>query len=56
MDWMVLASSVTLIVAVFFSVVSIGLKSGIEPITCAVVGSLDGIPFIQCLSGEGVHG
>ena len=37
-----LASSVTLIVAVFFSVVSIGLQSGIEPITCAVVGSLMG--------------
>lgn len=37
-----LASSVTLIVAVFFSVVSIGLKSGIEPITCAVVGGLMG--------------
>lgn len=37
-----LASSVTLIVAVFFTVVSIGTKSGIEPITCAVVGSLMG--------------
>lgn len=37
-----LASSVTLIVAVFFSVVSIGAKSGIEPITCAVVGGLMG--------------
>ena len=37
-----LASSVTLIVAVFFSVVSIGMKSGIKPITCAVVGSLMG--------------
>lgn len=37
-----LASSVTLIVAVFFTVVSIGMKSGIEPITCAVVGSLMG--------------
>ena len=37
-----LASSVTLIVAVFFSVVSIGMKCGIEPITCAVVGSLLG--------------
>ena len=37
-----LASSVTLIVAVFFTVVSIGIKSGIEPITCAVVGSLMG--------------
>ena len=35
-----LASSVTLIVAVFFTVVSIGLKSGIEP--CAVVGGLMG--------------
>ena len=38
-----LASSVTLIVAVFFTVVSIGTKSGIEPITCAVVGGLMGL-------------
>ena len=37
-----LASSVTLIVAVFFTVMSLGLKSGIEPITCAVVGGLMG--------------
>ena len=37
-----LASSVTLIVAVFFTVVSIGLKSGIEPFTCAVMGGLMG--------------
>ena len=37
-----LASSVTIMVAVFFSVVSIGMESGIEPITCAVVGSLMG--------------
>ena len=37
-----LASSVTLIGAVFFTVVSIGTKSGIEPITCAVVGGLMG--------------
>ena len=37
-----LASSVTLIVAVFFTVVSIGLKSGIESFTCAVVGGLMG--------------
>lgn len=37
-----LASSVTLMVAVFFTVVSVGLKSGIEPITCAVVGGLMG--------------
>jgi phospho-N-acetylmuramoyl-pentapeptide-transferase len=37
-----LASSVTLIVAVFFTVVSVGMNSGIEPITCAVVGGLMG--------------
>lgn len=37
-----LASSVTIMVAVFFTVVSIGTGSGIEPITCAVVGSLMG--------------
>ena len=38
----VLATSVTLIVAVFFTVVSIGTQSGIEPVTCAVVGGLMG--------------
>lgn len=37
-----LASSVTIMVATFFSVVAIGTKSGIEPITCAVVGALMG--------------
>jgi phospho-N-acetylmuramoyl-pentapeptide-transferase len=37
-----LASSVTVLVATFFTVVAIGTKSGIEPITCAVVGSLLG--------------
>ena len=37
-----LASSVTLIVAVFFTVVSLGMNRGVEPITCAVVGSLMG--------------
>lgn len=37
-----LASSVTVMVAVFFTVVSIGLKGGLEPITCAVVGGLMG--------------
>ena len=37
-----LASSVTILVATFFSVVAIGTKSGIEPITCAVVGALLG--------------
>ena len=37
-----LASSVTIMVAVFFTVVSIGMQSGVEPITGAVVGSLMG--------------
>ena len=37
-----LASSVTVIVATFFTVVAIGTGSGIEPITCAVVGALMG--------------
>lgn len=37
-----LASSVTIMVATFFSVVAIGTESGIEPITCAVVGALMG--------------
>ncbi|MDE6844216.1 MAG: phospho-N-acetylmuramoyl-pentapeptide-transferase [Lachnospiraceae bacterium] len=37
-----LASSVTVLVATFFSVVAIGTGSGIEPITCAVVGALLG--------------
>lgn len=37
-----LASSVTVLVATFFTVVAVGTKSGIEPITCAVAGSLLG--------------
>lgn len=37
-----LASSVTVIVATFFSVVAVGTNSGIEPITCAVAGALLG--------------
>ena len=37
-----LASSVTVLVATFFTVVAIGTKSGITPITCAVVGALLG--------------
>ena len=42
-DWLDgLASSVTVLVATFFTVVAIGSKSGIEPITCAVVGALMG--------------
>ena len=37
-----LAASVTIMVATFFSVVAVGTGSGIEPITCAVVGALMG--------------
>lgn len=37
-----LASSVTVLVATFFTVVAIGTNSGIEPVTCAVVGALLG--------------
>ena len=37
-----LASSVTVLVATFFTVVAVGTKSGLEPITCAVVGALMG--------------
>ena len=36
------ASSVTIMVATFFSVVAIGTNAGIAPITCAVVGALLG--------------
>lgn len=37
-----LATSVTVLVAVFFTVVAVGTGSGIEPVTCAVVGALLG--------------
>lgn len=37
-----LAGSVTMMVAVFFTVVAIGRGSGIAPVTCAVVGALLG--------------
>ena len=37
-----LASSVTVLIATFFTVAAIGLGSGVAPITCAVVGSLLG--------------
>ncbi len=37
-----LASSVTVLIATFFTVVAIGTDSGMEPITCAVVGALLG--------------
>ncbi|MBE5867580.1 MAG: phospho-N-acetylmuramoyl-pentapeptide-transferase [Lachnospiraceae bacterium] len=37
-----LASSVTVIIACFFTVVALHTESGIEPVTCAVVGALMG--------------
>ncbi|MDD3413965.1 MAG: phospho-N-acetylmuramoyl-pentapeptide-transferase [Lachnospiraceae bacterium] len=37
-----LASSVTVLIATFFTVVAIGVGSGIEPITCAAIGALLG--------------
>ncbi len=37
-----LASSVTVMIATFFTAVAVGTASGLEPITCAVVGSLLG--------------
>lgn len=37
-----LASSVTIMVAVFFTVVAIGTDAGIAPVTCAVTGALLG--------------
>lgn len=37
-----LAGSVTAMIAVFFTVVAIGTESGIQPVTCAVVGALMG--------------
>ena len=47
-----LASSVTVLVATFFTVVAIGTKSGIEPITCAVVGALLGFLLFNVLMGD----
>ena len=46
-----LASSVTVLVATFFTVVAIGTKSGIEPITCAVVGALLGFLLFNASIG-----
>ena len=37
-----LSSSVTVLVATFFTVVAVGLEAGIHPVTCAVVGGLLG--------------
>lgn len=47
-----LAGSVTLMVAVFFSVVAIGTASGIEPITCAVAGALMGFLLFNVYPAE----
>ena len=45
-----LASSVTVLVATFFTVVAIGTHSGIEPVTCAVVGALLGFLLFNAIS------
>ncbi len=37
-----LASSVTIMIATFFTVVAIGTSNGVEPVTCAVIGALMG--------------
>ena len=52
-----LASSVTIMVAVFFTVVAIGTGSGIHPVTCAVTGGLLGFLVYKlwrhiCPAGE----
>lgn len=43
-----LASSITVIVATFFAVVSVGEKSGLEPISCATAGALLGFLLFNC--------
>ena len=37
-----LASSVTMLIATFFTVVAIGVNSGVKPVTCAAIGALLG--------------
>ena len=51
-----LCTSVTILVATFFTVVAIGENSGISPITGAVVGESVRLFTVQRISGEGVHG
>ena len=51
-----LASSVTVLVATFFTVVAIGTKSGISPITCAVVGALLGFLLFNVYPASGFMG
>lgn len=47
-----LAGSVTTMVAVFFTVVAIGVNSGIAPITCAVAGALIGFLLFNAHPAE----
>ncbi len=47
-----LAGSVTLMIAVFFSVVAIGTSAGIEPITCAAAGALAGFLLFNVYPAE----
>ena len=42
-----LAGSVTVIIAVFYTVIAIGTGCGIEPVTCAVVGALMGFLLLN---------
>ena len=51
-----LASSVTVMVATFFSVVAIGTNSGIEAVTCAVVGALLGFLLFNVYPASVVMG
>ena len=43
-----LASSVTVVVATFFTVVSIGIGAGVTPVTCATAGALLGFLVYNC--------
>ncbi len=47
-----LAGSVTLMIAVFFSVVAIGTSAGIEPIACAAAGALAGFLLFNVYPAE----
>ena len=47
-----LAGSVTLMIAVFFSVVAIGTSAGIEPVTCAAAGALAGFLLFNVYPAE----
>lgn len=47
-----LAGSVTLMIAVFFSVVAIGTSAGIEPVACAAAGALAGFLLFNVYPAE----